>query len=399
MYAPPPPWIVDRLRRAGGSVPFKTYMDWVLHDPDHGFYGSGVAAIGPRGDFATSPSLGGEFAALLLPQLIEWLAQIPGEQLSLVEAGPGQGQLARQLMEGLVQQDSELIRRLELVLVEPNPGMVIRQRKALRGCPSTDPFPVRWADWKDLHLSPVKGIVIAHEVLDALPVDRLLWDGAQWRWQVVRLQGEHLCMEAGPPLEGEELRAAIAPFPPQPYRPPGWCSEVHSSLTPWFLSCGRALQDGALLVIDYAMEAKRYYSASRPNGTLMAYRGQRATDNPFLEPGMWDLTAHLCLEAVEQAATSGGWILQGQRRQGEALLALGLAKRLSELSRNTSLDIATALQRREELLRLADPRATGDFRWLVFQRFNPDGPPWDLRSSCLMEPPPMEAEVSPGASI
>ena len=83
MYGAVPRWLQDRLVDAGGSVPFRIYMEWVLHDPEHGYYGSGQARIGPRGDFATSPSLGGEFADLLLPQLIEWLEQIPSECLSL----------------------------------------------------------------------------------------------------------------------------------------------------------------------------------------------------------------------------------------------------------------------------------------------------------------------------
>ena len=70
---PAPSWLLERLQAAGGSVPFRTFMAWALHDPEHGYYGGGRARIGPGGDFATSPSLGEEFAALLLPQLIEWL--------------------------------------------------------------------------------------------------------------------------------------------------------------------------------------------------------------------------------------------------------------------------------------------------------------------------------------
>ena len=105
MTALAPSWLVQRLEAAGGSVPFATYMQWALHDPEHGAYGSGRLQVGPRGDFATSPSLGPDFAALLAPQLAEWLLQLareaPEQPLALVETGPGEGDLALQLAQAL----------------------------------------------------------------------------------------------------------------------------------------------------------------------------------------------------------------------------------------------------------------------------------------------------------
>jgi SAM-dependent MidA family methyltransferase len=381
-----PQWLSERLQAAGGSVPFRTYMDWALHDPDHGYYGGGRARIGPKGDFATSPSLGQEFAALLLPQLIDWLDALPGDQLSLVETGPGEGHLAGQLVEGLSQARPDLASRTQLVLLEPNPGMAALQQQALQGAS----LPIRWSDWQSLHRAPLRGVVIAHEVLDALPVDRVVWDGLDWRWQHVADQGRHLRLIPGPALTSEQLAAIPAFDPAEPVRAPGWCTEVHSAVGPWLQACGQALEEGVLLVIDYALEARRYFSPWRDNGTLMAYRRQLASADPLLEPGAWDLTAHLCLEGVEQAARAAGWTLLGERRQGEALLALGLAQRLSALSQMPSLDLNEALQRREQLLRLVDPLATGEFRWLVFERHRPGVASGPLTSRCLGEPPPME---------
>ena len=138
-FSPPapsaPPWLLERLQAAGGSVPFRTYMDWALHDIAHGYYGTGRARIGTAGDFATSPSLGEEFASLLLPQLTEWLDQLSGDRLSLLEIGPGEGHLAAQLATGLANARPDLAARTELVLLEPNPGMAELQRRSLDGCP------------------------------------------------------------------------------------------------------------------------------------------------------------------------------------------------------------------------------------------------------------------------
>jgi SAM-dependent MidA family methyltransferase len=390
-----PGWLQQRLAAAGGAVPFATYMDWVLHDPGHGAYGSGRLRIGRRGDFVTAPSLGADFAALLAPQLAEWLEQLataPGPlatargRLALVEAGPGEGSLAADLAAALAAGWPALAARCELVLVEPNPGMAARQRQRLAACP----LPCRWSSFAELAAAPVRGVLLAHEVLDALPVERICWDGADWRRQRVVLQGGTdggdgcetlLRLEPGEPLEAQ-LRAPLAGLgldPPGPRRPPGWTTELHPGLAPWLEQAAAALGEGWLLVIDYALEASRYYAPARAQGTLMAYRDQQASGDPLLQPGSWDLTAHLCIDTLEQAAVASGWRSLGHCRQGQALLALGLAERLHGLQRLSGAQLAQALDRREALLRLVDPHALGDFRWLAFARGACGGSPRFLR--------------------
>lgn len=366
-----PAWLAQRLRAAGGSVPFLDYMDWALHDPDHGAYGSGRLQIGPGGDFATAPSLGEEFARLLAPQVAQWLALLPADApLALVETGPGEGQLAQQLAEALHTGWPSLAGRTELVLVEPNAGMAERQRRRLASCP----LPVRWADLRTLADVPLRGVVLAHEVLDALAVERFERRGERWCRQRVVLENDGLRLEAGEPLSGAMLAslADLGLLPLDERRPEGWCSELHPGLAPWLAACAAALDQGWLLVIDYAHEARRYYAPQRSNGTLMAYRRQRASDDPLREPGQWDLTAHLCLESLDIAARAGGWQPQGVCRQGEALLVLGLAQRLHGLQRQSGTPLAELLQRRETLLRLVDPAGLGEFRWIALRR---DGEP------------------------
>jgi len=370
--SPAPAWLAQRLREGGGSVPFRVYMQWALHDPEHGAYGSGRLQVGPHGDFATSPSLGPDFAALLAPQIAEWLLQQPqNESLALLEAGPGEGDLALQLAQELVRCWPQLATRTTLVLIEPNPGMAERQRQRLSDCP----LPCRWCTPGELAARPLRGVLLAHEVLDALPVDRIEWDGALWRRQIVTLhEGQDaeplLRLEPGEPLE-PLVTAQLDPLgllPAGSQRPPGWCSELHPELAPWLQAAAAAVHSGVLLVIDYAHEAWRYYAPQRSNGTLMAYRRQEACPDPLRQPGHWDLTAHLCLESLIAAAQSVGWTLLGQRRQGEALLALGLAERLHGLQQQPSVPLAELLARREALLRLVDPHTLGDFRWIAFER-------------------------------
>jgi SAM-dependent MidA family methyltransferase len=387
-----PAWLARRIEAAGGRVPFRTYMEWVLHDPVHGAYGAGLLRIGPQGDFATAPSLSADFGELLAPQLAQWLEiQLlagGGASVSLVEAGPGEGSLARQLAGALARDRPDLAARTELVLIEPNPGMAARQRRALGACP----LPVRWSDFAALAAAPVRGVVLAHEVLDALAVERIVWDGRLWRHQAVALAEGQLRLEAAEPLGQDDLArlgplglaATAAPLPA------GWSTELHPGLAPWLGDCAAALGDGWLLVIDYALEARRYYAPTRSDGTLLAYRGQRCSTDPLLEPGRWDLTAHLCLESL--AAAAAGWRWLGQRRQGEALLALGLAGRLERLRHEAAvLEPAALLARREALLRLVDPAALGEFRWIALGRGDaggaPPGPGQD--PLFLRDPPPL----------
>jgi SAM-dependent MidA family methyltransferase len=344
-------------------------MEWALHDPEHGAYGTGRLRVGPRGDFATSPSLGPAFADLLAPQLAEWLQAFGPGPLALVETGPGEGDLARQLADALALGWPELAARLELVLVEPNAGMADRQKLRLAGAP----LPVRWCDWQELATRPLRGVMLAHEVLDALAVERVVWDGALWRQQLVALEtaGDLVLAPGATVAEWAQAQVetlGLAAAGPTPDRPAGWSTELHPGLEPWLEAAAAALAEGVLLVVDYALEARRYYSPQRSSGTLMAYQGQQASPDPLRQPGHWDLTAHLCLESLERAAAAAGWQGLGSCRQGQALLALGLAGALHGLQQPGSGDLAERLARREALLRLVDPAGLGEFRWIALGR-------------------------------
>ena len=364
-----PSWLATLLHQAGGTVPFRQFMDWALHHPEHGYYGSGRVQISPQGDFATSPSLGPDFGTLLGRQLIDLLRTLPDQsgQLSLVEVGPGEGDLAADLQTVLARHSPDLIERCELVLVERSACLRQRQQQRLEGISGC---PVRWCSIEDLQAAPVQGVVLAHELLDAFPVDRLVLHQGELQLQGVRLQQHNrlgwTALAVPAPLQ-KELESSGIVLPP-PGSDDGWTTEWHSTLRPWMASLASAVTDGALLVIDYALEASRYYTARRSDGTLMAYRQGMAGLNPLAQAGEQDLTAHLCIETLTQVAAHHGWQLQDQRRQGEALLALGLANDLHALQRLPATELAQALKRREALLRLVDPAALGDFRWLLYSR-------------------------------
>ena len=376
-----PKWLIDRICTCGGSISFYEYMDLVLNDPENGFYSTGRLKIGKDGDFCTSPSLGNDFARLLAIQVSEWIYDlekdgVDSEKISIVEIGPGEGTLSRDLIEAISEIEPALIGKLELVLVEINEGMRERQKKIVNNLKGIN---CRWTNIEELTLKPVSGVVIANEVLDALPVERLVFrDDKVFRQGVTlkKINDEYF-------LEFIDLKPTTAikeflldsqtllniKFPPDDINN-GWVTEWHCDLPMLFKQLSNILLNGSLLIVDYALEAKRYYNALRKDGTIISYRNQEASSNVLHDAGSCDLTAHVCIESTISYAKRNGWKFIGETRQGQALLALGLSKFIYSLQNTINNDLSASLNRRESLLRLVDPIGLGEFRWLAFQKSN-----------------------------
>ena len=391
--------MVTRFEARQGLMSFREFMDLALHDPEHGAYGAGVLKVGRDGDFVTSPSMGRDFAALLAVQVCQWLdqlhAQRPDQILTLVEVGPGEGDLAADLITEIERLAPPWLALLRLALVERNPGMAERQRRRLaatRWC-----CPLQWTSLEDLAAAPVHGVVLAHELLDAFPVERLVVRDGAMHQCVVQLHtpsglapelrwGDRALPEALHHQLRWAARSCAITLPPVD-APEGWTTEWHTEVRPWLENAAAAVSSGVMLVIDYAHAAARYYTAARPQGTLLAYRRQQASPSLLENPGDCDLTAHLCLETLIQQAAESGWGATGHCRQGEALLSLGLSHRLHSLQTLPGSRISEAFSRREALLRLVDPAALGSFFWLVFNRTEASGPCSAPPQSRCLEPP------------
>ncbi len=374
-----PEWLIERMIDSGGSISFHKYMDLVLNDPENGFYSTGRLKIGKDGDFCTSPSLGNDFARLLAIQVVDWFLDleksgIESEWLSLVEIGPGEGTLSRDLIVAIAEIEPALINKIELILVELNVGMKERQEKVVN---NVEGINCRWSNVEDLILSPVTGIIIANEVLDAFPVERLVFTENKVFRQGVSLRkiNDEYFLEFIDLKPTSEIMQFLKDsnsllnidFPPKDICD-RWITEWHCDLPIWFGKLSKILINGLLLVVDYAMESKRYYNVRREDGTLISYRNQEANPNVLNDAGLCDLTAHLCIESTVNYALTNGWRFMGETRQGQALLALGLSNFLYSLQNTSSNDLSAALNRRESLLRLVHPMGLGDFRWLAFQK-------------------------------
>ena len=373
-------WLIKKIIKKGGTISFYDYMNFVLNDPQNGYYGSGRASIGPKGDFVTSPSMSHDFAFLLSKQIEEWLIEIKSksicdDKLSVLEFGAGDGSLMSGLLEYLFNNNKKLLKNVRFIIIEPNKGMIEKQQKKLEKYLKLD-FDILWRSLDELEDRNLNGIVLANEVLDALPVERIInLKGKMYR------QGVSIDKQSGRLFFEEititkELEKSIASaqekldikIPPKD-APEGWTTEWHIDNKKWLMAIYEKINNGILLIIDYAKEAKRYYSLSNSNGTLISYKNQKIVENIFESPGNCDLTSHICIESLIYDSETLGFETVGLVKQGEALLSLGLAERLFEIQNELKNDISRALSRREALLRLVDPICLGDFKWFIFSKF------------------------------
>ncbi len=374
-----PEWLTKKIIQKGGIISFYDYMNLVLNDPNNGYYGSGRAVLGAKGDFVTSPSMSDDFAFLLSKQIDEWLIQIKSkfnceDKLSVLEFGAGDGSLMCGLLHYFFINQKDYVENVCFIIIEPNKGMIKKQQQKLKKFLKLG-FVILWRSLEELEDKSVSGVILANEVLDALPVERITnLKGNIYRQGVsVDAKSGALSFEKIQITKELEKDLTIAKekldinIPPKD-APEGWTTEWHIDNKSWLKSIYEKINDGILLVIDYAKEAKRYYSISNSDGTLISYKNQKIIKNVFESPGYCDLTSHICIETLIYNSETLGFETIGVIKQGEALLALGLAERLFEIQNDIKCDISKALSRREALLRLVDPICLGDFKWFVLSK-------------------------------
>tara|TARA_Y100001968_G_scaffold67445_1_gene58358 strand:- start:4568 stop:5704 length:1137 start_codon:yes stop_codon:yes gene_type:complete len=356
-------------------------MDWALNEKSNGAYATGTLKIGKEGDFVTSPSLGCDFAELLAVQIVDWFDQLDNAndkltRLCLIEIGPGEGQLSKDLIKAIDLISPSLLNRIELILIEENEGMMKRQKENLKELPINK---IAWKSIRQLSESPVEGIILANEFIDALPVERLIFRNKKLYRQGIQMfenDGDRYIKYIDLPLTQElsssinEVCSSMGFLMPPAGIKEGWSTEWHNNLNNILFDLDSILTRGILLVIDYALESFRYYNSTRDSGTVIAYKKNKTSTNILNEPGNWDITTHICLETLFFYAKENRWNYMGHVRQGEALLALGLAERIHSLQHLANQDLSLALEKRESLLRLVDPLCLGGFYWIAFQKNN-----------------------------
>lgn len=351
--------MVDHLARSiardGGWISFAEYMQQALYAPGLGYYAAGARKFGPAGDFVTAPEMTALFGASIAAQLADVLAAVP--QADVIELGPGTGKLAADLLRALEERDA-LPSRYRLL--ETSPDLRERQRDHLG---AAVPECMERIDWIDAVPQQWRGAIVVNEVLDAVPAHLIARQGGKWFERGVALERERQLAFADRPLDAGALQAsAAARFPPTG----DYVSEINPASAALVAHLARRCERGVLLLVDYGFPAAEYYHAQRSAGTLMAHYRQHALSDPFLLPGLCDLTAHVDFSAIAHAGVAGGMTVAGYTTQARFLVNCGV---LDALARCGDPQTAAYLREAAAVQKLLSPAEMGElFKVLAFSR-------------------------------
>jgi SAM-dependent MidA family methyltransferase len=308
--------ISSAIHAAGGWLSFAQYMELALYAPGLGYYSAGSAKLGPEGDFVTAPELSALFARCLARQV----AQLNESGMpDVIEVGAGSGALAAGLLESL----AALGRLPERYLIlEVSADLKARQRARLA---SQVPALVERVQWLDVLPRELEAVLIANEVLDAIPAHVIRTRAGAIEEMGVVAAHAGAFERAYRPAAGALLRAALALALPDDYE-----TEINLAARAFVKSFARALKRGVLLLIDYGFPAAEYYHPQRARGTLMCHYRHHAHDDPFVLPGLQDITAHVDFTAMAQAGADAGLSVLGYATQAQFLVNAGITEILAE---------------------------------------------------------------------
>ncbi len=331
-------------------------MERALYEPGLGYYATSVERPTRAGDFLTAPELHPIFGHVLARRVeAMWQAIGRPETFTVREFGAGTGTLFMTLVEGLSGMGTDLTRAIRyqpIDLALQRATLEQRLATAGHGGKISEATPD----------SPLVGVVLANEFLDALPVHVVVRDGDDLREVYVDWQDERFVERPGE-LSDARLSAWFAESGIELVD--GQRAEASVAMLDWVSALGSQLERGFAIVIDYGASAADLYAAHRMTGTLRAFRGQHVSSNVLSAVGHQDITAHVDFDALERAARSADLIVVERRRQAEFLIDNGLDEAYAAARVDSDQDWSAALSLRSAVRRLIDPQALGGYQVAV----------------------------------
>ncbi|MBK8570549.1 MAG: class I SAM-dependent methyltransferase [Nitrosomonadales bacterium] len=331
------------IARQGGWIPFSRFMELALYAPGMGYYSAGARKFGVAGDFVTAPEISSLFGRTLARQLVEIMAQSTPH---ILELGAGSGKLAVDILGELERQNS-LPERYDIL--EVSADLRERQQSLLQ---ARLPHLIDRVHWLDALPDSISGVLVANEVLDALPVHLVRWTDANIVERGVASKGENFVWQER--LLESSMLLEIAQ---QIKVPDDTLSDVSLAARGLVSSLSERLHQGVLLFIDYGFGAREYYHPQRTQGTLMCHYRHHAHDDPFFLPGLQDITAHVDFTAVAEAAIDAGLHLYGYTTQAYFLINGGITDLLAETDAENICDY---LPLSAQLQKLTSPAEMGE---------------------------------------
>ena len=335
-------------------------MDLVLYTPRMGYYNSGAVKIGNAGDFVTAPEISSLFGRTLAQQVIQVFRQI--NLRNILEFGAGSGKLALDLLLEL-EKSGSLPRKYLILEISAE----LRQRQKIL-FDQEAPHLIHLLEWLEELPSNFKGIILANEVLDAMPVHIVVWHNSKLFERGVIWRNNQFARQDHP-IQNSELRHAASQLETLSINPKNdlihpYISEINLAATYFMHSLANMLQQGIILLIDYGFGRDEYYHYQRDQGTLMCHYRHHAHDDPFYLPGLQDITSHVDFSAITAAAKNTSLDLLGYTTQAYFLINCGITGILAQAPIE---DINSYLPQSNQLQKLVSPSEMGElFKVIAF---------------------------------
>ncbi len=309
--------LADQIAAAAGALSFDRFMETALYAPGLGYYVNGRRKFGEAGDFVTSSEISPLFGRCVAHQVHECLQKLGGG--GVLEVGAGTGRLAADVLLEL-----EAIGGLpqRYCILELSPSLQQMQRETLKEAAAHLLDRVKWLP--GLPVKGFKGVVLGNELLDAMPVHRFRRHAGGWQELAVGGDETELYDVWGAVRSPGLMKVLKGLWRDPSEVSEGYTSEVNMRLAPWLCAVAAGMTRGYLLLIDYGYARHEYYHPERRQGTLLCHFRHRAYADPYLLPGLQDITANVDFTALGTAATAAGFSLAGYTTQAHFLIDSGL---------------------------------------------------------------------------
>lgn len=351
--------IRDKIHAAGDWMSFEQFMNLALYAPGMGYYNSGATKLGSAGDFVTAPEISSLFGRTLAQQVIQIFRQV--SQSNILEFGAGSGKLALDLLLELEKADA-LPEKYFILEISAE----LRQRQQLL-LANKIPHLIQLIEWLEQLPTQFNGIILANEVLDAMPVHIVSWHDSTIFERGVTWQNNQFSWQDRP-IHNIGLNEAVSQLTlqinPNNNLADAYVSEINLAAGHFMHSLANILQQGVILLIDYGFGRNEYYHPQRNQGTLMCHYRHHAHDDPFYLPGLQDITSHVDFSAIIAATENTELMLLGYTTQAYFLINCGITEILAQTSVE---DTNNYLPQANQLQKLVSPSEMGElFKVIAF---------------------------------
>lgn len=325
--------ILERIR-ARGRITFAEYMAACLYEPGLGYYTSPGRKVGAAGDFYTSSNVHGAFGRLIARELCRmWETMGSPAGFAIVEAGAGGGRLALDILDAIAEIAPQMYESLAYRLIEAEPTLKETQRLTL----AKHLEKLVWNSPADLSEGRLRftGCLLSNELIDAFPVHMVEMTADGLREVYVTEGGdgfaEFLDIPSAPELETYLMRLDIS-------LDEGQRAEINLNALRWLESAAKALERGYLLTIDYGYQAAEMYGPMRRNGTLLCYFRHAIEEDPYIRPGLQDMTSHVDFTTLMERGEEFGLHKIWFGEQYRFLMACGLMEEMMAMEARAETD-------------------------------------------------------------